>query len=588
MPRVVPLSERKIKPPDDPTIMVDGVPKISVNASKKEIAEFLKIHKKLHNKKVGVYGYREGPSGKSLRKTSEQLRVDLISGGHMIGEAVSKKNPSRRGPSTAPANIAAKEAKAKQISEIKLNGWTSEPVQTAPDPAVINMSGYGGLPVPATLTLPQSFVGIPYVTRDPTEEELAYFKSNLQAKFDARDETPESKALFVKKWNALQAEYGQPLTLEPIEIAEQEAAEQEPEPAPDDEDDFEFPESDGWAATEVTLPPAVADSIAPTLTKAQEIIRDQLTNEELDEVARNNGYSALFKENNFEEPPPTKGKSIIHRDRPPSIRMYKVRYQDGIRQLEMEETEEMLGQLKGATWEERQERIEIRNERLAERLQQKKEIEDASYRAEAEPLEKSGERNMSETGFEGITYWENEILGRMTGKVYSDEDGKNYVGDWGEDEEYIIWKNDAERLAHEARIDPRYREAYAEQRATRGNKELEKELRPKATAAGIAAAIEAGIVTRGRLRRSEKYEGIYYYLDEDDNVFRDKLGKILVGTWDEVNWAVRADLNKAKMPIPDGVVDFTVPYAEEYHNTLPNRVLSEIITDAHGNTSYRR
>ena len=555
MPRVVPLSERKIKPPDDPTIMVDGVPKISVNASKKEIAEFLKIHKKLHNKKVGVYGYREGPSGKSLRKTSEQLRVDLISGGHMIGEAVSKKNPSSRGPSTAPANIAAKEAKEKQISEIKLNGWTSEPVQPAPDPAVINMSGYGGLPVPATLTLPQSFVGIPYVTRDPTEEELAYFKSNLQAKFDARDETPESKALFVRKWNALQAEYGQPLTLEPIEIAEQEAAEQEPEPAPDDEDDFEFPESDGWAATEVTLPPAVADSIAsppPPLTKAQEIIRDQLTNEELDEVAKNNAYSALFIENNFEEPPPTKGKSIIHRDRPPSIRMYKIRYWDEIKTLEMEETEEMLGQLKGATYEERLARIEIRNERLVERLQQKKEIEDASYQAEAAPLEKSGERNMSETGFEGITYWENEILGRVTGKVYSDEDGKNYVGDWGEDEQYIIWKNDAARLAHEERINPQYREHYAEQRAKYGNKELEKELRPKATAAGIAAAIEAGIVNT-YLGRSKLYDGIWYYLDDDDNVFRDRLGKILVGTWDE----------------DEDVVEFIVDYSEEYHNTLP-------------------
>ena len=342
MPRVVPLSERKIKPPDDPTIMVDGVPKISVNANKKEIAEFLKIHKKLHNKKVGVYGYREGPSGKSLRKTSEQLRVDLISGGHMIGEAVSKKNPSRRGPSTAPANIAAKEAKEKQISEIKLNGWTSEPVQPPPTQAVINMSGYGGLALPLPAT---AGIGLPYVTREPTEEELAHMKAvwlaGNQAGKDARaaaaaalneqtltlepeaaqepepqlqpeepEPAPESTAgallvrygvdywieddtnivyrdksrkILVGKFNDppyRRADVDQELGGQGrgIIFVNQEARDyherlqkmwekteepEEPEPENSDSDDFEFPESDGWSTGAVTLPPAVADSIAP-------------------------------------------------------------------------------------------------------------------------------------------------------------------------------------------------------------------------------------------------------------------------------------------------------------------------------------
>ena len=149
----MPPKERKIKPPDDPTIMVDGVPKLSINANKLQIAEYLKINKAIHNKTVGIYGYRQGPSG-PLRKTSKQLRDELIAGGHMVGELTeqAKKNPGRKGGASKPANIAAKIAEDKQIAEIKLNGWTpvsaTAPAPTpAPDPAVINMSGYGGIPI---------------------------------------------------------------------------------------------------------------------------------------------------------------------------------------------------------------------------------------------------------------------------------------------------------------------------------------------------------------------------------------------------------------------------------------------------------
>tara|TARA_R110000822_G_scaffold23898_1_gene73322 strand:+ start:403 stop:1605 length:1203 start_codon:yes stop_codon:yes gene_type:complete len=272
----MPPKERKIKPPDDPTIMVDGVPKLSINANKLQIAEYLKIHKALHNKTVGVYGYRDGPKGK-LRKTSKQMREELIAGGHMVGELTeqAKKNPGRKGGASKPANIAAKIAEEKQIASIKLNGWTSEAVKPAPDPAVINMSGYGGIPIdlapapaPApkvsddtqsdlvedtSVTDPITFEGIDYHVG--LEDETIYKDAEgkiVVGKFNEdMDDILWINAAFEAEHVARRAASGQWASAAPqvtLPAAVSEAVE-----------DFEFPESDGWDTVEPEPAPEVSD-----------------------------------------------------------------------------------------------------------------------------------------------------------------------------------------------------------------------------------------------------------------------------------------------------------------------------------------
>ena len=136
----VPKARRAANPIKDPTIMVDGVPKISVNATKVQMEEFLKRHPH-----IGSSG--EKVNGKHRRKPGEQLKLELVEGGHTVG-AKAVSNPSGRGGASKPANIAAKAAEEQQISQIKLNGWTPEAFIPPPTPAVINMSGYGGIPIP--------------------------------------------------------------------------------------------------------------------------------------------------------------------------------------------------------------------------------------------------------------------------------------------------------------------------------------------------------------------------------------------------------------------------------------------------------
>ena len=210
----MPPKERKIKPPDDPTIMVDGVPKLSINANKLQIAEYLKINKAIHNKTVGIYGYRQGPSG-PLRKTSKQL----------IGELTeqARKNPGRKGGASKPANIAAKIAEDKQIAEIKLNGWTpvsaTAPAPTpAPDPAVINMSGYGGIPIdlapPVGTTTAEA----------PAEEPQKFYVGSMRDYLSTRIANPISYLILSKK---------ELIKLYLIEKAKEGEFPSEPAPAPE-------------------------------------------------------------------------------------------------------------------------------------------------------------------------------------------------------------------------------------------------------------------------------------------------------------------------------------------------------------------
>ena len=151
--------ERKIKPPDDPTQMVGGRPKISINANKLQINEFLKRNKKSLNPSI-----QRTAGGKA--KSLDVLRKELEEGGHFVG-VKDTKNTSSRGAKTSKANIEKqeKEEKYKQlitanpqgfnvknINTISLMGFTKETfVPPAPSQGEIAMSGFGGMPVPDEL-----------------------------------------------------------------------------------------------------------------------------------------------------------------------------------------------------------------------------------------------------------------------------------------------------------------------------------------------------------------------------------------------------------------------------------------------------
>ena len=81
--------ERKIKPPNDPTQMVGGLPKISINANKLQINEFLKLNKKLLTPKI-----QRSSGGK--QKSLDVLREELQAGGHFVG-VKDETNTSSRG-----------------------------------------------------------------------------------------------------------------------------------------------------------------------------------------------------------------------------------------------------------------------------------------------------------------------------------------------------------------------------------------------------------------------------------------------------------------------------------------------------------
>ena len=107
--------ERKIKPPDDPTQMVGGRPKISINANKLQINEFLKRNKKSLNPSI-----QRTAGGKA--KSLDVLRKELEEGGHFVG-VKDTKNTSSRGAKTSKANVEKqqKEEKYKQLITAKIS-----------------------------------------------------------------------------------------------------------------------------------------------------------------------------------------------------------------------------------------------------------------------------------------------------------------------------------------------------------------------------------------------------------------------------------------------------------------------------------
>ena len=151
--------ERKIKPPDDPTQMVAGRPKISINANKLQINEFLKRNKKSLNPSI-----QRSSGGK--QKSLDVLRKELEEGGHFVG-VKDTTNTSSRGAKTSKANVEKQEKEdqykqlitanpqgfnVKNINTISLMGFTKETFVTpAPSQDEIAMSGFGGMPVPDEL-----------------------------------------------------------------------------------------------------------------------------------------------------------------------------------------------------------------------------------------------------------------------------------------------------------------------------------------------------------------------------------------------------------------------------------------------------
>ena len=107
----MPPKERKIKPPDDPTQWVGGKPKIDMNTNKLQINEFVKRHKK-------ILGLPKPPKGK--RKSLTQLQEELSSGGHFIGTkgAAAAKNVSKRGPMVG-AKLEQKKKEEEYAKQIK-------------------------------------------------------------------------------------------------------------------------------------------------------------------------------------------------------------------------------------------------------------------------------------------------------------------------------------------------------------------------------------------------------------------------------------------------------------------------------------
>tara|TARA_R100001594_G_scaffold18974_1_gene37091 strand:+ start:5518 stop:6666 length:1149 start_codon:yes stop_codon:yes gene_type:complete len=143
-----PKKERKIKPPDDPTIMVGGQPKIDVNATKLQINEFLKLHKVIK------------PSEGGKRKSLAKLREELKAGGHVVG-VEGKSSTVAKGNTLSKlqrAEKTKKEAEYKQLiasnpqgfnvkNTINILGFKSNPIPPKPSAAEIELSGYGGIPI---------------------------------------------------------------------------------------------------------------------------------------------------------------------------------------------------------------------------------------------------------------------------------------------------------------------------------------------------------------------------------------------------------------------------------------------------------
>ena len=447
----MPPKERKIKPPDDPTIMVDGVPKLSINANKLQIAEYLKINKAIHNRKVGIYGYRQGPSG-PLRKTSKQLRDELIAGGHMVGELTeqAKKNPGRKGGASKPANIAAKIAEDKQIAEIKLNGWT--PVSTtapaptpAPDPAVINMSGYGGIPIDLAPT-----------TTAEAEAPQKFYVGSMRDYLSTRIANPISYLILSKK---------ELIKLYLIEKAKEGEFPSEPAPAPAPE-----PEPDKPKLKVGPMRDYLNTRIARTAYNG--LNKKELTELYLKEKEKQNNEGAEESAEEEAAPEPDKPKIKVGPMRDYlSTRIANTAFKD----LNKKELTELY-------WEKQEEE----NNELAEESEEEPQVtlpaavaetvEDVEFpesdgwdTVEPEPApdvsdDDSGDSETSDDydsdddlvedtsvtqpfSHEGIDYH----VGFDYVKMYKDAGGKILVGTLNEDMDEILWKNAAFEAEHEAR-----------------------------------------------------------------------------------------------------------------------------------------
>ena len=201
--------ERKIKPPNDPTQMVGGLPKISINANKLQINEFLKLNKKLLTPKI-----QRSSGGK--QKSLDVLREELQAGGHFVG-VKDETNTSSRGAKTSKANVEKqkKEEDYKKVLAANPEGFnvknTSFILQgfqiDTPSPAQLFSSGYGGLPIKEKM--PVSELREYLSTKMPSENFKGLSKKELRVIYDmeqAKDAEPDEPLTDLDKAEAFNKE----------------------------------------------------------------------------------------------------------------------------------------------------------------------------------------------------------------------------------------------------------------------------------------------------------------------------------------------------------------------------------------------
>ena len=249
-----PKKERKTTPPDDPTIMVGGKPKIDVNATKLQINEFLKLHKVIRSS--------EGGKRKSLTK----LREELKAGGHVVG-VEGKSSTVAKGNTLSKlqrAEKTKKEAEYKQLiasnpqgfnvkNTINILGFKNNPIPPKPSAAEIELAGYGGIPI--NYSPPASTVSsAPDISQGvPVDEIRIYLSSRLPNtafkdlnKRDLRDLYNEQKAK-ENEPSSEEEEEDTALEFDDTEEEEQEEEQEEEDDLPDMTDDDieeEFTDSD--------------------------------------------------------------------------------------------------------------------------------------------------------------------------------------------------------------------------------------------------------------------------------------------------------------------------------------------------------
>ncbi len=220
----VDLPTRKTKPPDDPTIMVGGQPKIDLNATKLQINEFLKRHKVIR------------PSEGGKRKSLTKLREELKAGGHVVG-VEGKSSTVAKGNTLSKlqrAEKTKKEAEYKQLiasnpqgfnvkNTINILGFKNNPIPPKPSAAEIELAGYGGIPI--NYSPPASTVSsAPDISQGVPVDEMRIYLSGRIPNTAFKD---LNKRSLRDLYNEVKAEENEPSSEEEELVSEEETSSEE-------------------------------------------------------------------------------------------------------------------------------------------------------------------------------------------------------------------------------------------------------------------------------------------------------------------------------------------------------------------------